>query len=48
MAEAVASASSVLEQIGFSTNHFHILLQVDTKRLICKTVETIKSLSYKK
>jgi REP element-mobilizing transposase RayT len=48
LAEATASASAVLEQIGISTNHVHLLLQIDTKRPICKTVEIIKSLSSKK
>jgi REP element-mobilizing transposase RayT len=45
---AVASSGAVLEQIGISTNHVHLLLQIDTKRPICKTVEIIKSLSSKK
>jgi REP element-mobilizing transposase RayT len=48
LAEATASANAVLEQIGISTNHVHLLLQIDTKRPICKTVEIIKSVSSKK
>ncbi len=48
MGEAVASSGAILEQIGISTNHVHLLLQIDTKRPICKTVEIIKSVSSKK
>ena len=34
--------------LGASTNHVHLLLQIDTKRPICKSVEIIKSISSKK